>query len=154
MRIQETFEVAAPLDVVWRFFEEVERVGRCVPGVKSIEALGPARYRVVAAQKVGFVSATFELTTEVAAREPGAFMEFASVGKSVSGAVGDLRSRDRIAFAPTPTGGTRVTLTSEVAVGGMLGALGHKVIAAKSREMTEKFAGALRAALDAGAPSA
>jgi uncharacterized protein len=149
MQIQESFEVAAPLEAVWRFFEQVERVGRCVPGVKSIEVLSPERYKVVASQKVGFVSATFELTTEVAARQAGAFMEFASVGKSVAGAVGNLRSRDRVDFAATPAGGTRITLTSEVAVGGMLGALGHKVIASKSKDMTEKFAAALRAQLEA-----
>ena len=147
MQVQETFEVAAPTDAVWRFFEQVERVARCVPGVTSIDLLGPDRYKVVASQKVGFISATFELTTQVAAKQDGAFMEFASVGKSVAGAIGNLRSRDRVEFAPTESGGTRITLTSEVAVGGMLGALGHKAIAVKSREMTEKFAAALRAEL-------
>jgi uncharacterized protein len=148
MRVQESFEVTAPTDAVWRFFEQVERVARCVPGVQRIDVLAPDRYKVVASQKVGFISATFELTTEVAGTQAGAFMEFASVGKSVAGAVGNLRSRDRVEFAPTASGGTRITLTSEVAVGGMLGALGHKVIAVKSREMTEQFAAALRAALD------
>jgi carbon monoxide dehydrogenase subunit G len=112
--------------------------------------LGPDRYRVVASQKVGFISATFELTTEMAAREPLTFMEFTSVGKSVAGAVGNLRSRDRVDFEAAGGGGTRVRLTSELAVGGMLGALGHKAVAAKSREMTEKFAAALRDALQAG----
>ena len=150
MQVRESFEVAAPPDVVWRFFEEVERVARCVPGVKRVDVLAPDRYTVVAAQKVGFISATFELTTELAGAEPGAFMEFTSVGKSIAGAVGHLRSRDRVEFAPTEAGGTRVTLTSDVAVGGMLGALGHKAIAAKSREITEKFAAALRAELSAG----
>ena len=43
-----------------------------------------------------------------------------------------------------------ISLTSEIAVGGMLGALGHKVIASKSREITEKFAQALQAELRAG----
>ena len=149
MQVQEIFEVKAPRDVVWRFFEDIERVAKCVPGVRSVEVLAPDRYKVVASQKVGFISATFELTTEVAAREAGAFMEFTSVGKSIAGAVGNLRSRDRVDFVPTDGGGTRVTLTSEVAVGGMLGALGHKAITVKSREMTEKFAAALRAELEA-----
>ena len=43
-----------------------------------------------------------------------------------------------------------MTLTSEVAVGGMLGALGHKAIASKSKEITGKFAQALQAQLRAG----
>lgn len=154
MKIEETFEVTAPPEAVWAFFAEMEKVARCVPGVKSVDVLGPDRYKVVASQKVGFISATFELTTEVAGREPLRFMEFTSVGKSVAGAVGNLRSRDRVDFEPTASGGTRVRLTSEVAVGGMLGALGHKAIAVKSREITEKFAAALRAELQAGAGGA
>ncbi len=147
MQIEETFEVEAAPERVWAFFADIEKVARCVPGVKSVAVLGPDRYKVVAAQKVGFISATFELTTNVAGKEPLRFMEFTSVGKSIAGAVGHLRSRDRVEFAPTANGGTTVRLTSDVAVGGMLGALGHKAIVAKSREMTEKFATALRAAL-------
>ena len=85
-------------------------------------------------------------------------LALSSVGKSVKGAVGNLRSKDRVDFEATPEGGTRVTLTSEMAVGGMLGARGHKAIAAKSKDITEKFARALQAELlqlDAGmGPSA
>ena len=87
---------------------------------------------------------------ELAGKEPLRHMEFTSVGKSIAGAVGSLRSRDRVDFAPAEGGGTEVRLTSEVAVGGMLGALGHKVIASKSREMTAKFAAALRGQLEQG----
>ncbi len=147
MQIEETFEVETAPDRVWAFFSDVEKVARCVPGVKSVEILGPDRYRVVAAQKVGFISATFELTTSLDASEPMRFMEFTSVGKSIAGAVGNLRSRDRVEFARGASGGTSVRLVSDVAVGGMLGALGHKAIVAKSRDMTEQFAAALRAAL-------
>jgi carbon monoxide dehydrogenase subunit G len=147
VQIQETFTVDAPPDVVWRFFEDVERVARCVPGVQKVDVLGPDRYRVTATQKVGFISATFELTTTMEAREALRSLQLASVGKSVKGAIGDLRSRDRVEFEALPGGGTAVRLTSELAVGGMLGALGHKVIASKSREITEQFARALRAEL-------
>ena len=106
---------------------------------------------VVATQKVGFISATFEMATQVDEREPLRSLAFSSVGKSVKGAIGNLRSKDRVELEPTPEGGTRVTLTSEIAVGGMLGALGHKAIASKSKEITEKFAHALAAELRAGA---
>jgi uncharacterized protein len=150
MQIQETFIVDAPPASVWKFFEDIERVARCIPGVQSVEVLGPDRYKVLASQKVGFISATFEMATQVESRDPLRSLALASVGKSVKGAVGNLRSKDRVDFEPTPEGGTRVTLTSEVAVGGMLGALGHKVIASKSKEITEKFAQALRAELRAG----
>lgn len=145
MQIKESFTVGAPPDTVSRFFEDIERVARCVPGVQSVELLNADRYKVVATQKVGFISATFEMTTQIDAREPGKFLTLSSVGKSVKGAVGSLRSRDRVEFEGTPEGGTNITLTSELIVGGMLGALGHKAIASKSKEMTEKFAQALQA---------
>lgn len=145
MQIKESFTVAAPPETVWRFFEDIGRVARCVPGVQSVEVLGPDRYKVVATQKVGFISATFEMTTQIDEREAGRFLALSSVGKSVKGAVGTLRSRDRVEFDATPEGGTSITLTSELMVGGMLGALGHKAIASKSKEMTEKFAQALQA---------
>lgn len=150
MQIQETFTVDAPPEAVWKFFEDIDRVARCVPGVQSVDVLGPDRYKVLATQKVGFLSATFEMTTQIESKDPLRSLALSSVGKSVKGAIGNLRSKDRVDFAPTPDGGTRVTLTSEVAVGGMLGALGHKAIASKSREITEKFARALQAEIRAG----
>lgn len=156
MQIRETFTVAAAPETVWQFFENIERVARCIPGVQSVDVLGPDRYKVLATQKVGFISATFEMATQVESREPLRSLALSSVGKSVKGAVGNLRSKDRVDFEATAGGGTRVTLTSELAVGGMLGALGHKAIAAKSKEITALFAQALQAELQAevgGAPS-
>ena len=149
MQIQETFTVEAPLAAVWKFFADIERVARCVPGVQSVDVLGPDRYKVLATQKVGFISATFEMATQIEEKEPLKSLALSSVGKSVKGAIGNLRSKDRVDFEATPEGGTRVTLTSEMAVGGMLGALGHKAIASKSKEITGKFAQALQAELRA-----
>jgi len=147
MQIRETFTVEAAPATVWKFFEDIERMVRCVPGVQSVAVLGPDRYKVIATQKVGFISATFEMATQIDSVDPQKSPALSSVGKSIKGAIGNLRSKDRVDFEATPEGGTRVTLTSEVAVGGMLGALGHKAIASKSREITEKFAQALQAEL-------
>src|SRR5262245_61856977 len=137
----------------WRVFEDITRVARCVPGVQVIDVPGADRCKVLASQEVGFISATFEMATRVESRDPLRSLALASVGKSVKGAVGNLRSKDRVDFEPTAEGGTRVTLTSELAVGGMLGALGHKAIVSKSKEIMEKFAEALQAELRAGEAS-
>jgi hypothetical protein len=150
VQIRETFTVDAPPTAVWTFFEDIERVARCVPGVQSVDMLAPDRYKVLATQKVGFISATFEMATQIESKDPLKSLALSSVGKSVKGAIGNLRSKDRVDFEATPEGGTRVTLTSEMAIGGMLGALGYKVIAAKSKEIAEKFAQALQAELRAG----
>lgn len=150
MQIQETFTVAAPREVVWRFFEDFGKVGRCMPGVQNITMFDRDRYKVVVSQKIGFISATFEITTQVNVKEPMNFMELSSTGRSVRGAVGEVRSKDRVDFESLPGGETQVRLTSDIFVGGMLGALGHKAIMAKSREITENFARAVGAALQEG----
>ena len=98
MQIKERFTVAAPRDAVWKFFEDIGRVARCVPGVQSVDVLSPDRYKVVATQKVGFISATFEMTTQIEQREAGKLLALSSVGKSIKGAVGSLRSRDRVSW--------------------------------------------------------
>jgi carbon monoxide dehydrogenase subunit G len=144
MKIQEEFTVPAPPATVWALFDDVPRVVRCVPGVQEIEVVGPDRYRVVVTQKVGFISATFELRTQLDAKEAPRFIEFSSVGKTIHGALGHLRSKDRVELTPEPGGGSRIRLTSEVALGGMLGAVGDKVMASKSRDLTQQFAQALR----------
>ena len=87
--IQQTFTVAA-LPRVWEFFEDIERVARCVPGVQSVDVLGPDRYKVLATQKVGFISATFEMATQVESKDPLKSLALSSVGKTVKGAIGNL----------------------------------------------------------------
>ena len=148
MKIEQEFTVPAAPETVWRFFDDVPRVVRCVPGVQDVEVLGPGRYRVVVTQKVGFISATFEMKTQLDAREEPRFMAFSSVGKTIHGAVGHLRSKDRVELLCEPDGGSRIRLTSEVALGGMLGAVGDKVMASKSRELAQQFAEALRQQID------
>jgi len=154
VQIKESFVVDVPPAAVWKFFEQIERVARCVPGVEQVDVMAPDRYKLVVTQKVGFISATFEMTTQVDTRAHLRSLELSSVGKSIKGAAGNLRSKDRVEFEPADDG-TRVTLSSDLAVGGMLGALGHKVIVSKSREITAKFAEALRAELQstAGGPT-
>lgn len=71
-----------------------------------------------------------------------------AVGRSVKGARGDLRAKADIALAPNGTG-TKVDLAADVALGGMLGSLGHKVVAQKTAEITREFARALSVLIQA-----
>lgn len=154
MEIRESFVVPASVDVVWGFFEDVEKVSKCVPGLESVTILDKDQYKVVIAQKIGFFSATFEVTTKREEFETHKFMKFSSVGRTVRGAVGNLRSNDLVEFERTEDGATRVQLMSKPALGGMLGAVGHKMIVSKSRELTEQFAAALCATLGGTAEKA
>ncbi|MCZ7528640.1 MAG: SRPBCC domain-containing protein [Acidimicrobiia bacterium] len=143
MRFEESFVVEAPREVVWRFFEERgPDVGMCIPGAESVEETGEDRYRVRVTQKVGTIGATFDLKAEIKDRTPIDALDISAIGRSVKGARGDLRAKAAIALAPNGSG-TQIDLVADLALGGMLGSLGHKVIAQKAAEVTREFAQAL-----------
>jgi carbon monoxide dehydrogenase subunit G len=140
MRVEQSFTVPEAREKVWRFFEtEVERVTRCIPGVESFEDLGEDKYRVRITQKVGSIGATFDLKARLDRKDHMNAFEFSAVGRSVKGAAGDMRSKNRLDLAESEDGGTALTVTSDVALGGMLGSLGHRVVVSKAKEVTDQF---------------
>jgi uncharacterized protein len=143
VKFTESFVVAADQATVWEFFDDLPRVARCVPGVEDVQLVDEARLRVRMRQKLGFLTATFDMRMNVTTKEPPRCLELSSIGRSIRGAVGDLRATNRVDFEPDSPGATRVILTSDVAMGGMLGSVGHKVVAAKARETARLFAAAL-----------
>ena len=143
MRFEESFTVTAPHSEVWAFLEDVDRIARCVPGVSEVEPLEDGRSRVRMTQKVGPLSATFDLRTRMKSSEPGKFVEVESIGRSVKGAMGELRSLNRVEIEPAGDDATDVKLSAEVAVGGMLGSVGTKVMALKAKQVAKDFATAL-----------
>jgi carbon monoxide dehydrogenase subunit G len=154
VKLTESFTVPAERATVWKFFEDLERVARCVPGVQEVEVLEDGRLRVRMRQKVGFLSATFDMRMKVTGKEAPATLEMASTGRSILGAIGDLRATNRVDFEPADDSSTTVVLTSEVALGGMLGSVGQKVMASKARETAKEFAAALNTQIAAWAGAA
>jgi len=148
VKFEETFTVARPPETVWSFFEDPKRLALCVPGVESVEPLEDGRSKVRMTQKVGYLSATFDLKMHVSGRDEGRALEVTSIGRSVRGAIGELRSTNRVELTPAD-GGTRIELTADVGVGGMLGSVGQKVMASKAKEVARQFAANVNERLEA-----
>ena len=151
MKVQEQFIVAEPASTVWEFFEQVDRVARCVPGVEDVTVVDDDNSRVRVTQSVGPMTATFDMKMRITAREPGRSMEFTGIGRSVRGAAGNVRSTNRVQLEEAQNGSTRVVLESDVALGGMLGSVGQKIVAKQASVVTKSFAQALEQELSGGA---
>ena len=143
MKMREEFVVQEPPATLWEFFEQVDRVARCVPGVEEVTVVDADNSRVRVTQAVGPMSATFDLKMRITDRDPGRSMEFTAIGRSVRGAAGNVRSTNTVALEEAEGGGTRVTLDGDVALGGMLGSVGQKVVAKQAGKVTRSFAEAL-----------
>jgi len=152
VKFEETFTVAKPPDAVWSFFDDPKRLAFCVPGVESVEPLDDGRSKIRMTQKVGYLSATFDLKMHVSRRDEGRALEVTSIGRSVRGAIGELRSTNRVELTPED-GGTRIDLTADVGVGGMLGSVGQKVMASKAKEVARQFASNVNERLEEWGPN-
>jgi carbon monoxide dehydrogenase subunit G len=140
VKFEESFTVDHPVEQTWSFFEDPARPAKCVPGVESVEPLdAEGKSKLVMTQKVGYLSATFNLRWHVSGREPPRSMEITAIGKTIRGAAGELRAKIRIELEPVD-GKTQVLLAADFAVGGMLGSVGQKMMALKAREVAAGFA--------------
>jgi carbon monoxide dehydrogenase subunit G len=117
MRVEESFVIAEPRERLWEFFEQVEQVARCVPGVESVEVLDEQNSKVRVTQAVGPMTATFDLKMRITEREPNELMQFTAVGRAVKGAAGNVRTTNTVRLADVDEG-TRVSLESDLAMGG------------------------------------
>ena len=135
MKIEETFEVPAPVERVWEFVADPRKMASCLPAVQSVEILDDRHYEVIVKQKVGVISATFKIATEVLEREAPYRMVLENRGKTIAGAKGMMKSTDTIILKATSDEATEVRVISELMLSGQLAVLGAKLIEAKSKEI-------------------
>ncbi len=72
MLIKNEFEVAQPVDKVWRFFDDIPQVAACLPGAELTDDLGDDKYRGKVAIRMGPVKLQFAGTAEIKERDDAA----------------------------------------------------------------------------------
>src|SRR5204863_809623 len=70
--ITNDFEVAQPVDKVWRFFDDIPQVAACLPGAELTEDLGDDRYKGRVAVRMGPVKMMFAGTAQITERDDAA----------------------------------------------------------------------------------
>ncbi|GAA4714924.1 hypothetical protein GCM10023215_67640 [Pseudonocardia yuanmonensis] len=152
MQLREEFEVAQPLSSVWAFFEHPEKVAGCVPGVEDLVLTGPDDIDVRITQSVGPMSATFAATVTIVERVPEKLIAFTATGKTVRGAMGNVRATVTVQVEAAGPDRTTVSVDGDVALAGALGSVGQKVVAKQAGKVTAAFSRNLEEALGGAAP--
>ncbi|HEY6762126.1 MAG TPA: SRPBCC domain-containing protein, partial [Baekduia sp.] len=153
MKVQESFVITEPREKLWSFFEQVDQVAACVPGVESVELVDADNSNVRVTQSVGPMTATFDIKMRVTAREPQELMSFTAVGRAVKGAMGNVRTTNTVRLADVDEG-TRVDVEADLAMGGVLGTVGQKVVSKQVAQVTRAFAESLERSIKGEAPAA
>jgi uncharacterized protein len=147
VKVQQSFSIDQPRDRVWAFLLNIPDVARCVPGVEEVEVIDDQHSRVRLTQAVGPMSATFDLKMRITERVEHERLQFTASGKAVKGAAGTVRTINTVSLDDDGDG-TRVALDADMAMGGVLGSIGQKVIAKQATGVTTEFAAALERALN------
>lgn len=151
MRMQQEFTVTEPVSAVWKFFEEPETVAGCLPGVEQVTVLDKDNVQVRATQSLGPMTATFEAKVTVLERVTDELIRFRAAGKSVRGAIGNLRTENTVRLRGTAEG-TSVLVEGDLVLAGALGSVGQKVVARQAAKVTAEFAANLQRALNGEPP--
>ena len=72
MLIKNEFEVAEPVEKVWRFFDNIPQVAACLPGAELTEDLGDDKYKGTVAVRMGPVRLQFAGTADITERDEAA----------------------------------------------------------------------------------
>ena len=152
MLITNVFDVAQPVDKVWRFFDDIPQVASCLPGAELTEDLGDGKYKGKVAIRMGPVKLQFAGLAEIKERDDAAKRIV------VDAAGADEKGRGQAAMLLTArlapsAGGTKVTVDQDLQLQGAAAQYGRGMISDVSSVLMRDFATNLQnrmAALERG----
>lgn len=138
MELNNDFEVAAPVDLVWAVLTDVERIAPCLPGAQLLEIEGD-EFRGVVKIKVGPITAQYKGAASFLERDD---VEHRAVlraeGRDTRGA--GNAAADITAELEATDVGTKVTVTTDLTVTGKVAQFGRGVMADVSKKLMGQFA--------------
>ncbi len=150
IEITKAFSVAAPVDAVWNFLIDPEKVAACLPGASITEQIDEQTYAGAMAIKVGPVAASYKGKIRFEKLDAANHtVEISGRGQEIRGKGGaDMRMVSKLVATDT---GTDASVTSVVNVTGILAQFGRGMIDAVSDEMFESFTKRMREELEGAA---
>ena len=139
MLIANDFEVAQPIEKVWKFFGDIPQVATCLPGAELTEDLGGEKYKGRVAIRMGPVRLQFAGTAEIAERDEAA-------KRLVLNAAGaEEKGRGQASMVVTATlvrsgRGTKVNVGQDIQLSGAAAQYGRGMISDVSSVLMRDFA--------------
>jgi carbon monoxide dehydrogenase subunit G len=138
----------APREKVWEFLKDPLAVGRCAPGMKSVEIIEPEKqFRVLAGISFGTVNVSFDTTVDLVELEPPSHSKVRAHGKAPGSAVdisGDMYLSDIV------QGGTRLDWQADVVVVGTIASLASRLMGGVTRKLSDAFFDCLKKQIESG----
>lgn len=145
MTLGGTFVFAGPRTVVWDLLQDPDVLAKALPGTRTLTRAGDDRFEGVMKVSLGPVTAAeFAVVVTLKDQTPPSHFGMNIDGK---GGVGFVRGSASIDLADAEAGGTLMTYSSDVQIGGRIAAVGQRLIESVARMMTKQALDALNAEL-------
>ena len=146
MKFAGNLTITRPVETVWEFLWDVEKLSRCIPGCQSVKTIKEReKYELKIKDSVGPITVQFEMLADVKKFDPLKRIEIAMEGKDFkTGGV-----RQTMALALTPKGNeTEIGFETDVNVFGRLGTLGYPFVKKKAEAVIKEFGDNVKGAIE------
>ncbi|GCE02856.1 CoxG family protein [Dictyobacter aurantiacus] len=138
--------IAAPIETVWAYLLDVNKVAACAPGFQSLEVIEPEHWKALVSVGVGPVKAKFTLdVTRPEMVEPEKMVVKAR-GKAPGSTV-DLSGNMNLTSLEANQ--TQMDWKANVVVGGTLASVGARLMSSTAEKLTGQFFSCLKTNLQA-----
>jgi uncharacterized protein len=135
VKLEGRARLPAPREQVWRLLNDPELLAQCLPGCQGLEPAGPDRYHAKIRVALAAISGNFSGSLELAEKKPPASLRLRLEGKGLPGFV---KGEGRIELGEEK-GSTEIRYAGEVQVGGMIAAVGERLMETTARKLIQQF---------------
>jgi carbon monoxide dehydrogenase subunit G len=144
MTLDGSHHFRAPRDRVWALFNDPAVLARATPGCERLEPVGPDEFDATLSVGVAAVKGTYQGRVAITDKQPPEGYVLHVEG---SGRPGFVKGEGRLVLTEQD-GGTLATIKAEAQVGGLIAAVGQRLVGAAGRMLMSQFFSALEAELE------
>ena len=150
MLIQNEFTVAAPIDFLWSYLLDVEKIAPCMPGAELTEIVDDHNWKGRLNAKFGPVSMSFAGTVTIESRDDTAHRVVLSAKGMEQKGKGAANAKVTSWLEPGPTEGvTTVKMEADITLTGAAAQLSRGLLPEISKKLTQNFADCLQESMAA-----
>ena len=139
MELNDSFEVAHPIDAVWDVITDVERIAPCLPGAQLTGSDGDA-YEGLVKVKVGPITSQYKGKASFTERDDDAHRLLMSAsGRDTRGA-GNASAEITVSLESVTDTSTQVSVHTDLTITGKVAQFGRGVLADVSKKLMGQFA--------------
>ena len=150
MLIENEFTVAAPMDFLWNYLLDVEKIAPCMPGAELTEVVDDTNWKGKLNAKFGPVSMSFAGTVTIESRDDTAHRVVLSAKGMEQKGKGAANAKVTSWLEPGPADGvTTVKMEADITLTGAAAQLSRGLLPEISKKLTQTFADCLQESMAA-----